>query len=50
MPLFVQKFSVGLNFADEKEAVKFHQAVDAKLQEREKKASEFEVGESHSSL
>lgn len=32
---------VGLNFADEKEATKFNLAVEAKLQEREKRASEF---------
>lgn len=38
--LLLQKFMVGLNFADEKEATKFNQAVEAKLQEREKKASE----------
>lgn len=31
---------VGLNFADSKEAAKFDQAVEAKLHEREKKASE----------
>ncbi len=38
--LFGQKFSVGLNFADEGEASKFHQAVETKLHEREKRASE----------
>ena len=37
---FLQKFTVGLNFAEEKEAAKFYQAVEAKLQEREKRASE----------
>ena len=31
---------VGLNFTDEKEATKFNQAVEAKLQDREKRASE----------
>ena len=34
---------VGLNFADSKEAAKFDQAVEAKLHEREKKASECHV-------
>lgn len=34
---------VGLNFADEKEASKFNLAVEAKLQEREKRASELTI-------
>lgn len=33
---------VGLNFADEKEASKFNMAVESKLQERERKTSEFD--------
>ena len=37
-----QKFMVGLNFANEREATQFSKAVDAKVNERqEKRASEF---------
>ena len=37
-----QKFMVGLNFANEREATQFFKAVDAKVNERqEKRASEF---------
>ena len=40
---FSQKFTVGLNFANEGEARQFHKAVDAKVNERQQKRdSEFE--------
>lgn len=36
-----QKFTVGLNFTEERDASKFYDAVETKLHEREKKASEY---------
>lgn len=35
--VYCQKFTVGLNFASEQEADKFHQAVETKVQEKQEK-------------